>query len=308
MNALRIGFLGSASFAVPTLKVLARSEFEIAAVYTRAPRPAGRGRKVHRTPVHECADEFSIPVRTPDTLKDANVQTEFRALSLDLAVVASYGLILPREILVAPRLGCVNLHPSLLPRWRGAAPVVHTLHAGDAVSGVSLMKMNTGLDSGPVISQREVAVPPHATTEDFESELAEIAADMLMQMLNDPERALSNAEPQDDDKVTWASKLQKRDGAVDWSLPANKLERMVRAFSPRPGAFFELGRTNVRILDASVVPGAGQPGEILDRELTVACGEDALRLHAVRMAGKSTIGGAAFLRGIRLGPGDIICG
>ncbi len=303
MTSQRLAFLGAAAFAVPALDALAKAGHDIVAVYSQPPRPAGRGRKERRTPVHDRALELGLDVRTPLTLRDEAAQVAFRELALDVAVVAAYGLLLPAAILEAPRLGCVNIHPSLLPRWRGAAPAAHAILSGDETTGMTIMMMDQGLDTGPILAQKSVPMPPRATTASLEAELSVLGGDMLLEVLEGLSAGTITSVPQDEAQATYASKFAKDHGRLDWSRPAGELDRMVRALSPWPGAFFHLGDTTVKVLEAEPVPGTGAPGTLLDRDMTVATGEGALRLVKVQRAGKPATDGASFLRGQRLDPG-----
>ncbi|MEM7121143.1 MAG: methionyl-tRNA formyltransferase [Pseudomonadota bacterium] len=306
MSALKLAFLGAADFAVPALKALAETDHNVVTVYTQPPRPAGRGRKERRTPVHACADELGLQVATPTSLKNADEQTAFRALGLDVAVVVAYGLILPSPILEAPRLGCLNIHPSLLPRWRGAAPVARAILAGDEETGVSIIQMDEGLDTGPILAQQRVAMPPRATTGGFEAELAVQGARMLIETLDGCASGAIDPAPQGDDGATYAHKFDKQDGRIDWTQPAASIDRQVRAFSPWPSAWFDFGDSTVRVHAADPVDGSGMPGTLLDNGFTVACGEGALSLTKVQRAGKAAMDGADFLRGARLTPGTVL--
>ena len=306
-DVLRLVFMGTATFALPALEALARSRHRIVAVYSPPPRPAGRGWKRRPAPVQARAAELGLPIRTPEDLRQPAEQAAFAELGAELAVVAAYGALLPRPVLAAPRLGCVNLHASLLPRWRGAAPVAHAILAGDAWTGATAMLMDEGLDTGPILAQRRLAVPERATAASLESALARLSAAMLPELLDSLAAGRATARPQDEAGATRAPKLGKRDGRLDWSRPADALDRLIRALNPRPGAFFELDGVPVKVLDAEPVPGGGtpasRPGTVLDADMTVACGTGALRLLALRRAGRGETGGAAFLRGLRRAPG-----
>lgn len=306
MPVLKLAFLGTADFSVPALKALAATDHEIAAVYTQPPRPAGRGRKERRTPVHTCADELGLRVTTPASLRDGDEQAAFAALGLDAAVVVAYGLILPSPILEAPRLGCLNIHPSLLPRWRGAAPVARAILAGDKETGVSIIRMDEGVDTGPILAQQRFAMPPRATTGGFEADLAEQGAQMLIETLNGYAAGAIDPVPQGEDGATYAHKFDKQDGHIDWTRPAEAIDRQVRAFSPWPGAWFDLGDSTVRLLESDPVERSGAPGTLMDNGFTVACGEGALSLTKVQRAGKAAMDGADFLRGARLTPGTVL--
>ena len=306
MSALRLAFMGSAPFAVPALDALCRAGHRIAAVYSRPPRPVGRGARLRRTPLHMRAGELALPVETPDSLNDPETRSALARLDLDVAVVAAYGLLVPRAVLDTPRRGCVNLHPSLLPRWRGATPAAHAVLHGDTVSGATVMQMDEGLDTGAVLAQRSLPVPPRATAGELEAALADLGATMLVDVLGDLERAQAAARPQNDADATLAPRFAREDGRIDWARPATEIDRLVRGLAPWPGAFFALGATTVKVTEAEPVRGAGAPGTLLEREMTVACGEGALRLVRVKAAGRAETGGAAFLRGLRLSPGAVL--
>ena len=300
MAALKLAFMGAARFAVPALDALAASDHDVAVVYSQPPRPAGRGRKERLTPVHARADELGLEVVTPLSLRNEDEQARFAALNLDAAVVVAYGLILPQPILAAPRLGCLNIHPSLLPRWRGAAPLARAILAGDTETGVSIILMDDGLDTGPILAQTSVSMPPRATTGDYEPELAGLGASMLVDTLEGYDAGGLQPRPQGDDGATYAHKFSKQDGLIDWTQSAADLDRQSRALSPWPGAWFPLGDSTVRVLTCEPVEGAGTPGTLLDEAFTVACGDGALRLQKVQRAGKAAMTGADFLRGARL--------
>ena len=303
MVALRLAFMGAAQFAVPALDALAAAGHGIAAVYSQPPRPAGRGRKARPTSVHLRADELGLDVLTPLSLRDANEQARFAELELDAAVAVAYGLFLPVPILAAPRLGCLNIHPSLLPRWRGAAPVAHAILAGDSETGVSIIVMDEGFDTGPILAQTHVAMPPRATTGEFEPELARLGAAMMVEALAGFDAGSLTPRPQGEAGATYAHKFSKQDGEIDWTSSSQDLDRQVRALSPWPGAWFRLGDSTLRILACEPVVGQGLPGTLLDDNFVVACGQGGLRLVKVQRAGKAAIAGADFLRGARLATG-----
>ena len=304
MTALRLVFMGAADFAVPALDALADAGHDIAAVYTQPPRPAGRGRKERPTPVHLRARELGLEILTPVSLRGAAEQARFVALRSDVAVVVAYGLLLPPAILAAPRLGCLNIHPSLLPRWRGAAPVARAILAGDTETGVSIVKMDEGLDTGPVLAQTRVAMPDRAMTDAFEAELARLGAAMLVETLQAYDAGTIEPMPQDEAGATYAHKFAKQDGAIDWSRSADEIDRQVRALSPWPGAWFTLGEDTVRVLACELAEGKGAPGTLLVDGFVVACGTGAVELARVQRAGKAAMSGDAFLRGARLEAGD----
>lgn len=294
--------MGTAPFALPVLETLHRDGHDIVAVYTQPPRRAGRGRRMRASVVAERAEALGIDVRTPVSLRDDVASTAFRALDADVAVIAAYGLILPPPILDAPRLGCINLHPSLLPRWRGATPVAHTILHGDRETGLTVFRMDEGLDTGAVLCRHRLPVPRRATTQSLESCLADLAADVLPGLLRHLGHHLARAEPQNDRDATYARKLTRADGRIDWRRSAEDIDRMVRGLNPRPGVHFGPKTAPVKVLEAEVVAGEAPPGTLLDRSAVVACGRGALRLVKVRAAGRETTDGAAWLRGQRLEP------
>ncbi|MDE0417004.1 MAG: methionyl-tRNA formyltransferase [bacterium] len=302
MTPLRLAFMGTAPFALPALEALCRDGHDIAAVYTQPPRRAGRGQRMRASVVGERAEALGLDVRTPVSLRDDSASAAFRALDVDAAVVAAYGLILPRPVLDAPRLGCINLHPSLLPRWRGAAPVAHTILHGDRETGLTVFRMDEGLDTGAILCRHRLPVPSRATTESLESCLADLAGDVLPGLVRDLGRHLARAEPQNDRDATYARKLTRADGRIDWQRSAGEIDRMVRGLNPRPGVHFGPESAPVKILEAESVAGEAPPGTLIDRSAVVACGRGALRLLKVRAAGRETTDGAAWLRGQRLEP------
>ena len=294
--------MGTAAFAVPTLEALCASAHEIAAVHTRPPKPAGRGRKLARSPVHEAAERLGLAVRTPPRF-DADVRRAFAALGCDACVVAAYGVILPKAVLDAPRLGCVNVHPSLLPRWRGPAPIPRTIEAGDTETGVTIVAMDEGVDSGPILMVERVPVPVRATAASLHDTLAELGARLLVATLSGLAAGTLTATPQPAEGVTHAAKLDKAEGRLDWRRPAAELDRLVRAFNPRPGAYFEIAGRPVKALAAEVAEGGGEPGTLIAPDFTVACGAGALTLTRVQAAGRAATDGAAYLRGARIALG-----
>lgn len=309
--SLRLAFMGTPDFSVPILAALIDAGHEIAAVYSQPPRRAGRGHKEQPSPVHAFALSRDLPVRTPLTLRDPGEQAAFAALALDVAVVAAYGLILPQPILDAPKQGCVNVHASLLPRWRGAAPIQRAILAGDAVTGVSIMQMDKGLDTGPVLAMREQAIDSATTGESLHDALAALGATMIVESLADIEAGRSAARPQPGDGVTYAAKLSKDEGRLDWTLPAAELERAVRAYYRWPAAWFEHGGERFKVLAASAGEKGNDrapPGTLLDDRLLIACGQGtALRLVRVQRAGKGPLDTESFLRGFPLTQGTKLC-
>ena len=300
---MRVIFMGSPDFAVPTLDALVAAGHEVAAAYTQPPRPAGRGKGLKVTAVEERARALGIEVRSPRSLKDADEQAAFAALGADVAVVAAYGLILPQAILDAPRLGCINVHASLLPRWRGAAPVQRAILAGDAVTGVTIMQMEAGLDTGPMLLKREVPVDRKNATQ-LTGELAKLGAVLIAEYISDPDRYLP--EPQTDEGVTYADKIRKEEARIDWRRAAAQVERQVRAFAPSPGAWFEANGERIKLLDASVGNESGKPGQVLDSCLTIACGEGCIRPLLVQRAGKAPMSPDELLRGFPVPEGTVL--
>jgi methionyl-tRNA formyltransferase len=291
---MRIIFMGTPDFAVPTLAALTEAGHTLVAVYTQPPRPAGRGKKLQPSPVQMAAEECGIAVRSPVSLKNLEAQAEFAALGADIAVVAAYGLILPQAVLDAPKLGCLNVHASLLPHWRGAAPIQRSILAGDEVTGITIMQMEAGLDTGPMLATARTPVEDK-TAGELTEELAEIGAQLMVSTLVD----LPMLRPvlQDDSEASYAPKIDKAEAKIDFSQTAEAIERQVRAFAPFPGAWFELDGERVKVLKAEMVDGNNVAGTILDEALTIACGSGALGLLRVQRAGKPVMDAADFLRG-----------
>jgi methionyl-tRNA formyltransferase len=299
---MRIVFMGSPEFAVPSLNALVEAGHEVVAAYAQPPRPAGRGKADRKTAVHERAEELGIEVRTPKTLRDPAEQAKFRALDADLAVVAAYGLILPAPILEAPKGGCINVHASLLPRWRGAAPIQRAILAGDEVSGVTIMRMDEGLDTGPMLLKRELGIRGKTAGQATE-ELAKLGSAALLEWLYHPQRPVGQPE----DGVTYAKKIDKAEARIDWSRSAEEIERQVRAFNPLPGAWFEANGERIKLLDAAAGQDApGQPGEVLDDCLSVACGSGYVRPLKVQRAGRAPMSAGELLRGFKIPRGAIL--
>ena len=311
MSALRIAFMGTPDFSVPVLGELLAAGHEVVAVYSQPPRKAGRGMEEKKSPVHQFAEENGIEVRTPRSLKDAAEQEAFAALELDVAVVVAYGLILPQKVLEAPRLGCLNLHASLLPRWRGAAPIQRAIMAGDAETGVMVMQMEAGLDTGPVLLAEHVPIGPEETAGSLHDELSRRGADLMVRALAALSRGTLEATPQAEEGVTYAHKIEKAEARIDWQRPARELDAHIRGLTPFPGAFFEMARKGkserVKVLRARPVEdlsrGKGEPGTGLEG-LTIACGEGALQLLEVQRAGKGAVSAEEFLRGFPLQKGE----
>lgn len=292
---MRIIFMGTPEFAVPTLVALTGAGHEIACVYSQPPRPGGRrGKGLTPSPVQREAELRGFPVRHPVSLKGAAEQAEFAALGADVAVVAAYGLILPAAVLEAPRFGCLNVHGSLLPRWRGAAPVQRAILAGDAETGVGIMRMERGLDTGPVLLEGRTAAD-RKTAGELTGELAALGAGLMVQVLADLPAFAEAVQP--DEGVTYAHKIDKTEARLDFTRDAAQVERQVRAFNPAPGAFFELDGERFKVLAAEVMPGSGEPGVTLDEALAVACGKGAVRLTRLQRAGRPVMAAADLLRG-----------
>lgn len=299
---MRLAFMGTPEFAVPTLAELLAQGHDIAAVYSQPPRPKGRGMDVEPGPVHKFADAARLPVRTPLSLKGQAEQAEFAALNLDAAIVVAYGLLLPKAILDAPRLGCFNLHGSLLPRWRGAAPIQRAVMAGDAETGVMVMKMEEGLDTGPVLMAERVRVG-RKTSGDLADELSRLGADLMARALSALDRGTVAETPQSADGVTYAKKIAKDEARIDWSKSAAEIDGLIRGLSPWPGAFTEAKGERLKILYAEPTAGKGAPGEVIGDDLTIACGDGALRLKRVQRAGSRVMAADELLKGFSLPAG-----
>jgi methionyl-tRNA formyltransferase len=304
---LRLVFMGTPEFATPTLAELAGAGHDIACVYTRPPRRAGRGMDARPTPVHELALKLGLELRHPASLKSAGEQASFRALAPDAAIVVAYGLILPAEILDAPVHGCLNLHPSLLPRWRGAAPIQRAIMAGDAATGIMVMRMDEGLDTGPVCLAEQVPIGDDTTAGELAGELARLGAGLMARALAALELGQLDCRPQGEQGATYAARIDKAEARIDFSMASRAVHNRIRAMSPAPGAWFAIAvagaRLRLKVLRSELAQGAGAPGTILGEDLTIACGEGAVRLAEVQRAGKAPVSGAEFLRGARLSPG-----
>ena len=294
---MRLAFMGTPDFAVPVLHALADAGHMIVRVYTQPPRPAGRGRNLRPSPVHTAAEALGIPVATPESFRDPAVVADFAALELDAAVVVAYGLILPQAALDAPRLGCLNLHASLLPRWRGAAPIQRAIMAGDSATGACVMQMEAGLDTGPVLACKATPIGPEDTARTLHDRLAGIGAALMVETLAALAAGEVSPTPQPEIGAIYAAKIDKAEARVDWTRSAAELGAHIRGLSPFPGAWCEIGGERVKLLMAEPENGAGLPGEALDDRLLVACGTGALRLVTLQRSGKGAIGAAAFLQG-----------
>ena len=292
---MRVIFMGTPDFSVPALRAIA-AKHQVVAVYSQPPRAAGRGQKPRPSPVQAAAEALGLPVRSPARLKSPEDQAEFAALGADVAVVVAYGLILPQPVLDAPRLGCVNIHASILPRWRGAAPIHRAVMAGDAETGVAIMQMEAGLDTGPVLAEARTPIGPDDTTGDLHDRLAGMGAALVVETLA---RLPLQAVPQASDGVTYAAKIDKAEARIDWTLPAPQVARLIRGLSPFPGAWCMAGAERLKLLRARVVDGEGAPGQVLDG-LTIACGTGAINVTLAQREGKRPMQPADLLRGMVL--------
>ncbi len=302
-TTLRLAFMGSPDFACPALSALIESAHNVVAVYSQPPKPAGRGKQEQKTAVHVLAESSKIPVFTPASLKSVDDQVQFKDLNLDVAVVAAYGLILPKPVLEAPKHGCLNIHASLLPRWRGAAPIHRAIQAGDHQTGITIMQMDEGLDTGDMILQEQVPIEATTTGQTLHDSLAALGAKMILQVLDQIPDV--KGDPQPKEGVTYAQKLVREEAGLDWQKPATELERQIRAFDPWPGTFFHHGKNRIKVLKAAVVKGSGPPGEVLEG-LIVACGEDALQILELQRPGKGPMGAEEFLRGYPIKPKEVL--
>jgi len=296
--SLRLIFMGTPDFAVPSLKALAAAGHEIVAVYTREAKPGGRrGLDLVPTPVERQARTMNVPVLTPKTLRSADALTEFKAFKAAAAVVVAYGMILPKPMLDAPRLGCFNVHASLLPRWRGAAPINRAIMAGDAESGVTIMQMDEGLDTGAMAMREALPILPDMTAGDLHDALASLGADLMSRALAAAERGTLALTPQPQNGVTYAAKISKAETRIDWARPAREVHNHMRGLSPFPGAWFEHDGVRIKVLRTTIGEGSGAPGAALDDNLTIACGDGAVRLVQLQRAGKQPMPAEEFLRG-----------
>lgn len=304
---MRIAFMGTPDFAVPTLEALAEAGHDIVAVYTQPPRPAGRGKKDRKSAVHLAAEKFGLTVHTPVSMKDAQVQQDFSALQLDVAVVVAYGQILQQPVLDAPKYGCVNVHASLLPRWRGAAPIHRAIMAGDERTGVCIMQMELGLDTGPVIARAETDIKSDMTVASLHDILASQGADIINDALESLANGSAQPDVQPDEGVTYAKKIEKSEAKIDWTLSAEVIDRQVRGLFPFPGAWTEIDGERLKVLGGRISPKQGAAGEILDGELTIGCGEGAYQIDRAQRAGKGAVDRADLLRGFPVSAGMKAC-
>ncbi|MCZ0813269.1 MAG: methionyl-tRNA formyltransferase [Pseudomonadota bacterium] len=292
---MRVIFMGTPDFSVPVLDALVEAGHEVAAVYCQPPRRAGRGKRARPTPVQARALELGLEVRHPESLRDADAQADFAALGADVAVVVAYGLILPQAILDAPRRGCLNIHASLLPRWRGAAPIHRAIMAGDRETGICIMQMEAGLDTGPVLLRRATKIGARETTGELHDRLSRMGAEAIVAALAQLDHL--TPEPQPEAGVTYAEKIDKSEARIDWTRPAAEVDAQIRGLSPFPGAWIEHGGERIKLLGSSIAEAQGAPGEVLDDRLTVACGSGAVRISRLQRAGRAAQDAESFLLG-----------
>ncbi len=300
--------MGTPPFAATILDALIAAGHRLLAVYTQPPRPAGRGHRPQPSAVQLLAEQHELQVRVPARLRDERVQAEFAAFQADAAVVAAYGLILPRQILAAPRLGCLNIHASLLPRWRGAAPIQRALLAGDSVTGITIMQMEEGLDTGPILLQQQLPIAPETTAMSLTEALARLGGELIVNALDEARQGRLTPRPQPVEGVTYAPKITREEGRLDWRQPAVELEQRVRALDPWPAAFFDYHGEQIRVLAAAVLPDATglPPGTVIDGQLSVACGAGALRPLHLQRPGRGPVNADAFLRGYSIAAGTLL--
>lgn len=297
---LKVVFAGTPEFAAEALTALINSEHEVIAVYTQPDRPAGRGRKLKASPVKEVAEKYNLPIYQPESLKSESDQQQLRELNPDVMIVAAYGLILPQVVLDIPRMGCLNIHASLLPRWRGAAPIQRAILAGDTETGITIMQMNAGLDTGDMLSTSTCPIEPSETAGSLHDKLATLGASSLLKTLNQLLSGNINAEKQDDSQASYAHKLEKQEAQLDWTLSAEQLDRQIRAFNPWPVAFFLVDDQTVRVWDAEIIDKQGSAGTVLQADkngVDIACGHNSLRLLKLQPPGKKAMDVASFLNG-----------
>ncbi len=301
---MRLIFMGTPAFAVPALEALVAAGHAVACVYTQPPRPGGRGQRDRESPVQRRAEALGLPVRSPVNFREEGERAAFAALGAEVAVVAAYGLILPRAVLAAPARGCLNIHASLLPRWRGAAPIQRAIMAGDAETGISIMAMEAGLDTGPVLLREALPIGPRDTAGTLHDRLGALGARLIVEALAGLDGLVPV--PQPEDGVTYAAKIDKAEARVDWRRPAVEVDRLIRGLAPAPGAWAEIGGERVKLLLSAPAEGAGPPGTVLDARLAVACGEGAVRLLTVQRAGRGPVEADAFLRGMPVPAGSVL--
>ena len=303
---LRLAFMGTPDFSVPIISTLMASGHEVICVYTQPPRQIGRGQKKQKTPIHIKADHFGITVRTPENFSSKKEQDAFASLNLDCAVVVAYGLILPNAILNSPKFGCINIHASLLTRWRGPAPIQRAILARDMESGITIMQMNEGLDTGEILMTGQVDITSETTGESLHNDLSRIGCDLIIKALAGLSGGTIKSTPQPENGITYARKLERIEGRIDWTQSAIYVERLIRAFTPWPGAWFEVAGKRIKVLSAQVVNVNGVPGTVVDDKLTISCSVGGLQIETVQRAGKSVMGASEFLRGFNLPIGTIL--
>jgi len=306
-NKLRIGFMGTPDFSVTALDALINSGHEVVAVYSQPPKPSGRGQKIHKSAVHSHADTLKIEVFTPKSLRTEEAQTVFKAHNLDICVVVAYGLILPIEVLEAPKYGCLNIHASLLPRWRGAAPIQRAIMAGDTQSGVCIMQMDKGLDTGDVLSRQTTPITSNTTAQTLHDSLSSMGAEMVVDVVNNiANGAAPTPEKQTEDGMTYAKMLSREDGRINWSNSAIEIDRQLRALTPWPGVWFTLGDQHIKLHSVTLSEASGTPATLLDKDMTIACGEGALQLTSIQPPNKKPMDGKSYLNGSSLNIGDLL--
>ncbi|MGD1925237.1 MAG: methionyl-tRNA formyltransferase [Paracoccaceae bacterium] len=303
---MRLAFMGTPEFAVPVLQALVEAGHDVVRVYSQPPRRAGRGKTLRPSPVHAAAEAAGIEVETPESFRDDAVLQGFEALALDAAIVVAYGQILPQRALDAPRLGCLNLHASLLPRWRGAAPIQRAIMAGDAETGVAVMQMEAGLDTGPVLAEARVPIDADDTAGTLHDRLAGIGAPLVVSTLAALDDGRIAARVQPEEGVTYAAKIDKAEARIDWTRPANEVDRLIRGLSPFPGAWCEVAGERVKILISAIKDGEGAPGTVLDDALLIACGSGAVHLTQLQRAGKAAARAEDLLRGFPVAAGTVL--
>ena len=303
---MKLVFMGTPDFSVPVLEALVAAGHQIVRVYTQPPRPAGRGKALRPSAVHRAAEAAGLTVTTPEKFRDPDVLADFTTLNADAAVVVAYGQILPKEALDAPRLGCLNLHASLLPRWRGAAPIQRAIMAGDAETGVGVMQMDVGLDTGDVLAEARTPIAPGDTTATLHDRLAEIGAPLMVETLQRLDAGDVTPRPQPEAGITYAHKIDKAEARIDWTRPAAEVDCHIRGLSPFPGAWCEIGGDRVKVLMSKAEAGAGQPGTAIDDSLLIACGTGAVRLMTLQRAGKAAADATAYLNGKPVPAGTIL--
>ncbi len=306
-NPLRIIFMGTPDFAVPALRALHKAGHTIAAVYCQPPKPSGRGQKVNKTPIHKVAEELSLEVRTPKSLRNEDAQKELSDFNADIIIVAAYGLILPQTVLDFPRYGCINIHGSLLPRWRGAAPIHRALLAGDAETGITIMQMDAGLDTGAMLIKGSLPITHETTAQSLHDAMADLGATLIIEAIEGIVDGSLKPTPQPEEGVTYADKLSRNEGLINWSHEAINIERQIRALTPWPGTFFTFDNEKIKVHKATLRSDKkGEATTLLDQDFTIACGTGSLRLDVIQRAGKKPTDGASALRGMRLENGTLI--